>query len=397
MDTTRLNQLIKNGEDNKVDLKQEWYSKNKRIDLAIDILNFVNTIHHDDCYIIIGIEDETKNIIGVNQEDPNRFNTEKLTDYIRNLPLTGQFIPKVEVFTRFIDGKTIDIITIFNTSNTPVYLYKNYKKGKKSIGAGQIFSRNQSTNTPIDNTAPDYITERLWKKRFKLDQNIEIQYKKILKDSSNWSFSDSYNGNPMRFIYNLNPNFYIEFLDDIDYRDKVVSMSLNAVRLDIGWQLASLKFNHLEIKSFLVYLLDGARFYQVSPNSGFLKNNEGPVPYGYNFYYIDSLRYNLNEMLWNNPYFINQAHYYDKDSVMNGAVLYRSETEKGVVEEKILEKYNVSAEITPSKAEIETVKERIKADVFECNTELNNTEHYLKRLHLSTLINKYTNSHFNKI
>lgn len=65
MDYNKLESILYNGENDKVDFKKEWYDKTKKIDLVIDIVNFVNTVHHDDCYIIIGIEDITNKVVGI--------------------------------------------------------------------------------------------------------------------------------------------------------------------------------------------------------------------------------------------------------------------------------------------------------------------------------------------
>lgn len=47
------------------DFKLQWYKKNNRNDLLLDIINMVNTPHHDDCYIIIGVDDKSGNIVGI--------------------------------------------------------------------------------------------------------------------------------------------------------------------------------------------------------------------------------------------------------------------------------------------------------------------------------------------
>lgn len=47
------------------DFKLQWYKKNNRNDLLLDIMNMVNTPHHDDCYIIIGVDDKYGDIVGI--------------------------------------------------------------------------------------------------------------------------------------------------------------------------------------------------------------------------------------------------------------------------------------------------------------------------------------------
>lgn len=393
MDYYKLESILYNGEDDKADFKEEWYDKSKKIDLIIDILNFVNTVHHENCYIIIGIEDATNEVVGIDVNDPFRLNTEKLTDMIRNLPIANQYIPKLEVTNISFRDKTLDIITIFNTSNTPIYLTTDYKKNGKTLGAGQILSRNQGTNTPINKTAPSDITEKLWKKRFKMDQNINIQYNEVLKDFDNWSFVDVSNGYPARFIYNLNPNFYIEFIEDDMPRENCVALSLNATRLDVYWQIASLKYNHLEIDSFLIHILDGARFYQVCPRTGTVNSSDKTYrrPIGYDYYIYDSLQYNLNRMLWYNPNSINSNYYHEKDSMMSGVVIFKDDDERQQIQEEISKSYILPEEINPSIDDIDLVKSRIQMDLYDYNHEINSAEFYLLNLNLGILINKHMN------
>ncbi|MBO8441582.1 MAG: putative DNA binding domain-containing protein [Firmicutes bacterium] len=42
------------------DFKKEWYEKNKKDELLRDIISFANTVHHEDCYLIIGVSDDKK-------------------------------------------------------------------------------------------------------------------------------------------------------------------------------------------------------------------------------------------------------------------------------------------------------------------------------------------------
>ena len=48
------------------DVKQEWHEHVE--DLIKDIICFANTVHNEDCYLIIGITDELK-IRGIGAED----------------------------------------------------------------------------------------------------------------------------------------------------------------------------------------------------------------------------------------------------------------------------------------------------------------------------------------
>ena len=59
MEKDKLVELIesKTPESDWLDFKQKWHSDN--VELLRDILSFINTAHHKDCYLIFGIEDKS--------------------------------------------------------------------------------------------------------------------------------------------------------------------------------------------------------------------------------------------------------------------------------------------------------------------------------------------------
>ncbi len=144
MDYNILSKLInsKSDENEWLDYKQEWH-KNK-IELIRDILAFINTTHHQDCYLIFGIEDKTFKVIGVDNDD-NRRSTQQIVDLLINQPLSSD-IPKIKVETFAIDNKDIDVLTIFNTLNVPLFFTKDSNYNVKRIGAVQIITRIMYTN-----------------------------------------------------------------------------------------------------------------------------------------------------------------------------------------------------------------------------------------------------------
>ncbi|HHD9408871.1 TPA: ATP-binding protein, partial [Streptococcus pneumoniae] len=127
-------------EDEFHDFKQKWHhSKTK---LVRDILNFVNTSHHEDCYIIFGIDNITLDIIGVNNDD-NRRNEEDLTDLLHKLFISTNNQIKISIQTETIDNKEIDILIIHDTDKVPVFLTKDYKPKKDTaLPKGLIYARN---------------------------------------------------------------------------------------------------------------------------------------------------------------------------------------------------------------------------------------------------------------
>ena len=100
------------------DFKQQWYSNNA--DLLHDVICMANSPANRDCYIIIGVEDGTYNILGVSSE--NRKNQQNVIDLIRKKPAwAGGYIPEVYVKTISIMDKDIDVVVIKQSDNTLFY------------------------------------------------------------------------------------------------------------------------------------------------------------------------------------------------------------------------------------------------------------------------------------
>lgn len=165
------------------DFKQQWHSCNA--DLLHDIICMANSPANRDCYIVIGVEDETYNILGVSGE--NRKNQQNVLDLLRQKPSwAGGYIPEVYVKTISIADKEIDVVVVKQSDNTPFYLLEDYKKEGQPIFKGAIYTRKGDTNTPKTGTADLRDTELLWKRRFGLLYNPSQRAKFYLKDLDNW-------------------------------------------------------------------------------------------------------------------------------------------------------------------------------------------------------------------
>ena len=319
-DLMRIINLAPNENDH-WDFKLQWYKKNDRNSLLLDIINMVNTPHHDDCYIIIGIDDKTGKIVGI-ENDEGRMNKQNLQDFLRSKPFAQNFYPLTDVTTYKIFSPTkkedveIDVITIFNENNVPLYLDRDiegeYKldkngkiitdnKGKKikkhKITSGLIYSRVNDSNTPYDRSTSDAQMELLWKKRFRLDLDIFSQFKHYLKDANNWLYIET--EYKPKFIYQLNPDFLIEEAKDDEeaFRNKFVCWSQTLMNIRVDFRIIKLKYRGIIIKEYVATVMDGARFIACDPETTNIGNIGQDV---YFHYYIeDSLRYFVNEMIDN--------------------------------------------------------------------------------------------------
>ena len=319
-DLIRIIDLAPNENDH-WDFKLQWYKKNDRNSLLLDIINMVNTPHHDDCYIIIGIDDKTGKIVGI-ENDEGRMNKQNLQDFLRSKPFAQNFYPLTDVTTYKIFSPTkkedveIDVITIFNENNVPLYLdrdiegeYKLDKNGKilkdntgkkirkHKITSGLIYSRVNDSNTPYNRSTSDAQMELLWKKRFRLDLDIFSQFKHYLKDANNWLYIET--EYKPKFIYQLNPDFLIEEAKDDEeaFRNKFVCWSQTLMNIRVDFRIIKLKYRGIIIKEYVATVMDGARFIACDPETTNIGNIGQDV---YFHYYIeDSLRYFVNEMIDN--------------------------------------------------------------------------------------------------
>ncbi|MCM1543134.1 MAG: ATP-binding protein [Blautia sp.] len=197
------------------DFKQQWHSCNA--DLLHDIICMANSPANRDCYIIIGVEDGSYNVLGVSDE--NRKNQQNVIDLLQQKPSwAGGYIPEVYVKTIFIADKEIDVVVIKQNDNTPFYLLEDYRKEGQPIFKGAIYTRKGDTNTPKTGTADLHDTELLWKRRFGLLYNPSQRAKFYLKDLDNWESvegeADKSGREGSFFFYRPDPDYTVYFIHE---------------------------------------------------------------------------------------------------------------------------------------------------------------------------------------
>lgn len=342
MDIEKIKELIisKEAENDWLDYKQEWH--NNKINLIRDILAFVNTPHHKDCYLIFGIEDKTFEIIGV-QDDKNRKNTQQLTDLL-NRQKFSVITPKIKVETIEIEEKTVDIITIFNTADVPVYLTEEQRYKEEIIRVGQIFTRISDTNTPKNETARIEIVEALFRKRFKLDQTVLDRFKYLLEQVDDWSFMDDEG----KLIYNYNPNFYIlikslskeeKDIYDGDYFGWLANSDcmINDWKIDCYKSVFLMYGNHIISEISYLFDFDSGRGCFICPIFGEIGKKTGNREMYYNYFIKDSIPWKFM-MLY--VYIYNKynpedfyEHHYPVKTILENIVIYENEKECQIIED----------------------------------------------------------------
>lgn len=282
------------------DFKQQWHSNNA--DLIHDIICMANSPANRDCYIIIGVEDQTYKILGVTTE--KRKNQQKVIDLLRQKPKwAGGYIPEVYVKSVSISEKEIDIIIIKQSNNTPFYLLEDYKNEGSPIFKGAIYTRKGDTNTPKTSTADLYDTEILWKRRFGLLYNPSQRAKYYLADLENWERIDGEidkSGNECFFFYyKLDPDYTIYLKSNTDVQEK---KDINEVGVQyyylFGFCNISYHIDFSNSEKIILYYKDIPLF--SSPIEAIDERRTQIIPpkYWSNSYYIkDSFRYLIFEFV----------------------------------------------------------------------------------------------------
>lgn len=361
-------------EDEFHDFKLKWHKDNG--ELVRDILNFVNTIHHEDCYIFFGVDDDGT-IKGI-EADENRKNTEEIRNLCSNLFLAINTRLEIDVATVNVKGKDIDILTVYDTNFVPQYLIKEYKNRLKP---GLIYSRNGAINTPINESAPFEVLNALFKKHNLLDVSINEQYHKVLKDYSNWDYYSNKDG--YGYFYRLNPDFNIKIVDDEENRYDVEAYSLDQLKPKISWYSLELRYRNVIIEEKLVNYLDEGRIVVPSPNLSILRYYNEQT--GYYSILKNSLDYRLLEFfrkvgpLWES---------FSGDNFIRNIVIFEDEEERDNIINNLgnrLKKEYIQDKITPTKDDVKNLNARLKAE----GTKNTGSDYELRQYNTTKLINEY--------
>lgn len=395
MEKSKLMELIAKPEDEYHDFKEVWYDQHKKDELVKDIFSFVNTLHYEDCYLIIGVENTHHHIVGVENDNDNRLNTQKLTDFMHSLPIANDHVPKVIVESLNVDKHIVDVVVIKNTSDVPVYLSKSkhIKGTKHPIHAGQIFTRENENNTSIIGTAADYQVSLLWKKRFALDRPIKEQYKVKLSDISHWEYFEyaSPKIQQFGFQYDLDPDYCMFLEDDDEPRIKLESFSLNQADPRIDWQDLILKFRDRIIDDVQIVSLDGGRFLTVVPRiSSINKRAIGDDRLPYRYLLADSLDYDIEKLFFNIEKGITAPSNNQFQKLFQGIVIFKNEEQRRSIENDLSQKWDyVKSKCTPSAEEVKRTQSSLSMhfDKNDREMDMSNIKYLCQEIKTAKFIN----------
>lgn len=263
------------------DFKEKWYDN--KADLLHDIICFANNRVNRDCYIIIGVQDKTFYILGL-QNESNRKNQQNIIDFLKDKKFSGGIRPDIEVRTINIQNNELDILIIKNSYDTPYFLLEDYRDKEKLVKKYSIYTRIGDTNTPKESIADIDQIEYLWKKRFLLTESPIKRIFEALNDQENWE--ERYIKGETIYNYNFNPEYTLVIEeDDEDLNPEFYSMVM--INKNQSYLNLNIKYFGTVLYQCQLTYLDGGRLLIPTPEWGFIhsiKRNEMQGAYKYFIY-----------------------------------------------------------------------------------------------------------------
>lgn len=283
--TAIIVELLKRGKEGAFwDFKQEWHTDMSA--LLKDIICFTNTVHDKDCYIIFGVSDELR-IIGMSEQ---RRKQADIIDSLDKLSFASIHTPQISVETIIIENTEIDVLIVFNTDQTPVYLKKTYGK----MLAGCIYTRNEDRNTPDNGNAEIEQIEYLWKKRFGLTKPALQFILDHLATKYEWNEQDS------RYYNIYRPEYSIHIYDDESTgRNSDEFYGYVQTNESMSFEMLDITANNTVLFSHQLVVLDSGRLTIPIPEWGYIYRDEyHQSSIAYKYYIKDSDTYKLLEFLY---------------------------------------------------------------------------------------------------
>lgn len=298
------------------DFKQEWHKDMPA--LIKDIICFVNTVHSENCYLIFGISDDCR-VVGMKQ---SRYELANIIDALSKLEFATIDVPEITLDTIVLDGIEVDVLTILNTDNTPIYLRKPYGK----MHPGCIYLRKGDRNTPDNSNALFGDIEMLWKKRFRLTKPPLEYIKNHLNNPLEWNETqDCY--------YNIfRPEYVLEHVYDESDRDLRAEFYAYAMTNEhVVYSSMVVKCSGTIVDNYQIVALDGGRYRTPTPEWGFLgkRLTENGPEFSYKYFLKDSFRYSLHSFMYHEE---NGEERYAYDDLMDIVLLFDSVDEKNEFE-----------------------------------------------------------------
>lgn len=277
-----------------------------------------NKVHSENCYLIFGISDDCR-VVGMKQ---SRYELANIIDALSKLEFATIDVPEITLDTIVLDSIEVDVLTILNTDNTPIYLRKPYGK----MRPGCIYLRKGDRNTPDNSNALFGDIEMLWKKRFRLTKPPLEYIKNHLNNPLEWNETqDCY--------YNIfRPEYVLEYVYDESDRDLRAEFYAYAMTNEhVVYSSMVVKCSGTIVDNYQIVALDGGRYTTPTPEWGFLgkRLTENGPEFSYKYFLKDSFRYSLHSFMYHEE---NGEERYAHDDLMDIVLLFDSVDEKNEFE-----------------------------------------------------------------
>lgn len=309
-------------------------------ELIKDIICFSNVAHYRDCYLIFGVTDDFE-IVGI--EESNRLEQSRIEDVFSSMSFANSVRPEIDIDSIVLDEKEIQVLTIYNTELTPIYLEEPYGK----MMQGCIYSRHGDKNTPNNGNSTPAEIEKLWRKRFKLlKPSLEFVFEN-LNNQDEWKETD---GN---FYNSFRPAYNIQIEDDDDRRGpEFYHFSVSNPKY--SYENLYINYNNTKLDSYLLTWLDSARLRIPVPEWGFVREiYPKSIQSKYRYYLEDSNRYKLFQFLYDST---NPDERDAMQRLTEVIVFYRSDNERKAYE------YWINIDPNRIKESVEQNKEEFYVD-----------------------------------
>lgn len=182
----RIIELIKTGvEGENVDFKRQYYHDAKKSDFIKDIISLANASSLDDKFIIFGVSDETRDIVGISEgEIPDISDINQL---IRSY--CDPFV-EIDIEQMDVDAKKVAAIVIKKTNmRKPYVVAKDFSyKAKICLHAGDIYIRKSANNfRALRSDIEDIYKSRLFVEVAYINKKIKIGTIEIAKTKQKYA------------------------------------------------------------------------------------------------------------------------------------------------------------------------------------------------------------------
>ncbi len=236
------------------DFKEKHHDK--AADLVHDVLCLANATYNGDRYLVYGVRDSDRVIVGLAGSDGRRTQA-SIVDTLHGQAWWEARAPEVVLHTVMIDGVEVDVLTIFDRPFKPYVLAEDTKAGQgKPAKAHHVYTRIEDRNTPHSESAPPDHVAAMWRERFGLTTYPRDRMRELLRDPSQWDVDFD---NRKVAYHRVHAEYRIELDEDYRNFDRPEPYCYFYSNPDSSTQNARFYYNATELFQRMILWMDGHR------------------------------------------------------------------------------------------------------------------------------------------